>query len=215
MMLVKNVVRSLLFSVFMRNFLRWVIGIRIGDNSSLKTCPQFIVTGNHNSHLDTMAILSSLPARRLKHVYPVAAADYFGRTKLMSLLSRFFINVILIKRSKDGSGPNPIEVMDKALKEGKSIVIFPEGSRGQPEDMQPFKKGIGILLVNHPQIPFIPIYMEGLGKALPRGEGLLVPFEGRVEIGEPTHIQSDWTVDQVVQFVESKVLELKNRSKEV
>lgn len=209
MKILRNSIRTVLFSVFMKNFLRWIIGIQFGDNSAFKKSKQFIVAGNHNSHLDTMAILSSIPASRLHHIYPVAAADYFGKTPLISALSRYFINVILIKRSKDGSGPNPIDLMDQALKKGESIVIFPEGSRGEPETLRPFKKGIGILLVKNPHVPFIPVYMEGLGKALPRGEGLLVPFDGKVTIGEPQHIKEGMTVDEAVALVESKVMELK------
>ena len=213
----KNFARSgariLLFSLFMRNFVRFFIGIRFDKNSIFNQHKQFIIVGNHNSHLDTMTVLSCLPMKALKKTHPVAAADYFGKTKLTRRLSEYFINALLIKRTKDGTGPNPIEQMDLALKSGKSILIFPEGSRGRAEQMQDFKKGIGILMAKNPQIPVIPVYMKGMGNALPRGQGLLVPFNGHILIGEPFLKESDMGVEATVSLVQQKVEDLKNSKK--
>ena len=63
-------------------------------------------------------------------------------------------------------------------------MIFPEGTRGEPEKRQPLKYGIAKLVQEMPDVTVTPVFMHGLGKSLPRGERLLVPFVCQVNVGE-------------------------------
>ena len=61
-------------------FLKLIVGVQFTDCRFLKKEKQFIILANHNSHLDTLSLLSSLPGELLWKVKPVAAEDYFGKT---------------------------------------------------------------------------------------------------------------------------------------
>lgn len=73
-----------------------------------------------------------------------------------------------------------------ALDNNEILIIFPEGSRGYPEKLSKFKKGVFYLLKDRQNIPIFPVAMQGLGKSLPKGEMLLVPFNCDVVIGNPS-----------------------------
>jgi 1-acyl-sn-glycerol-3-phosphate acyltransferase len=160
-----------------------------------------------------MVLLSSLPISQLKRTHPVATATYFGKKKWLELLSNLFVNTVLIQRREEKSPETDqgkaLEQLMKKLEQGHSLIFFPEGSRGEPEQMQAFKKGIGVLLQKFPHIPFIPVYLKGMGKILPKGSILPVPYDAQVYFGEPTFCQHK-TVEEIVAEVESAILALKD-----
>jgi 1-acyl-sn-glycerol-3-phosphate acyltransferase len=206
---IKKFTLRIIYLGCMRFFLKLIVGVKYINKRVLKEQKQFILVGNHNSHLDAMALMASLNWKQLPDTHPIAAADYFGGTGIKARISKFLINAILIKRSKDEAGEKPLDQMSKALSEGKSLILFPEGSRGEPEKMQGFHKGIGVLLTLHPHIPYIPVYISGLGKVLPKGERLLVPFDAYVTFGEASWLKSK-EVESIVQEVHSEIIQLKD-----
>ena len=196
-----------LYRILMRNFLRIIVGVKYFNVESLSKNNQFIIVSNHNSHLDTMAIMSVLNLAQLEKVHPVAAGDYFGKSPLKAYITKLFTNALLIQRTKTINSQNPIELMFECLDRGDSLILFPEGSRGTPQKMQQFKKGIGIVLQKYPNIPYIPVFMQGMGKILPKGESLLVPFDAYVVFGEPSYSKSN-EIEEIVIEVEKNIVEL-------
>ena len=206
----KRIALFILHRVILRNTLRFIVGIQYRKQEVLKSVDQFVIVANHNSHLDTLAMLASLPSNKLHITRPVAAKDYFGKTRFTELLSNFFLNTLLIERkiSRDSAQLNPVEQMVDALDRGFSLIIFPEGTRGQPEEFQAFKKGIGKVLIEKPHIPYVPVYTFGLGKSMPKGDELIIPFNSTILFGNPKIVQSDKPQD-IVKEIESDILKLK------
>lgn len=202
-----------LYCGFVKWFLKLIVGVRFDDASFLTRQKQFIIVANHNSHLDTMTIMASLPGNIIHKVKPVAAADYFGRTKLQERLSKYFINALLIrrKRSKNNADEDPIQAMLQALDNGYSLILFPEGTRGEPEKLQKLKPGIGIILSQRPDIPYVPAFMKGMGKIMPKGDNLIVPHNSSLRYGEAKKVLSR-QVSSIVNEVEEAMMKLKDDS---
>ena len=183
----------LLHSIICRFWLQVFIGLKIRNRRHLRLCDQFVLIANHNSHLDSLALLASLPLSHLKRVRVVAAADYFGKYPLLCLLTRFCFNALLIKRKGCLSSDNfsSIKLIQGELEKGNSIIFFPEGSRGVAEEISPFKKGIGHILRDYKHIPVIMAYGQGLGKCLPKGSCWMLPLGASLEFGFPFYCKAN------------------------
>jgi 1-acyl-sn-glycerol-3-phosphate acyltransferase len=181
----QHAVQAVFAALLLRPFLGVFIGLRVSGREHLPGRDPFILVANHSSHLDTAALLSLFPIGRLRRIRPCAAADYFERTRVVSFLSRTFFNVLPIRRSAIHGADNPMARMREALERGESLLLFPEGTRGRGPDLAAFKPGLAHLAEEFPEIPIVPAFLTNMGRALPRGEFIPVPFFCEVRIGPP------------------------------
>lgn len=177
-----TVLRWLFFAGPVRLLVLLVMGMNVRGQSNLPEGGPAIIVANHNSHLDTMTLMSLLPLSLLPQVQPVAALDYFLKSRWLAWFALNIIGILPISRDTTA---NPLAAPNRALAGGRILILFPEGSRGLPEQRVAFKRGIALLAKDNPQVPVIPVFMHGLGKALPKGTRLFVPFVCDVFVGEP------------------------------
>jgi len=182
-------IQAVIFFLIIRPLIFIIIGFNIQGKQRLPMKGPAIVAANHNSHLDTLTLMSIWPILRLHGIRPVAAADYFLPNPLLAWLTMNIMHIIPIERRSEERTTDPLAEPSAALDRGEILIIFPEGSRGLPEQMTTFKRGIARLAERHPNVPIVPIFMHGLGKSLPKGDFLLVPFFCDVLIGEYIYFQ--------------------------
>ncbi|WP_417770151.1 lysophospholipid acyltransferase family protein [Stappia sp.] len=178
-------VLQLVFFLLVRVVVLFVLGLNVRRREWLPEDGPAILVANHNSHLDTLVMMSLTPLARIAKLRPVAAADYFLANRAMAWFSLNILRIIPIDRQKGAAGGDPLAECHEALARGEVLILFPEGSRGEPEEMSGLKKGIAHLAGKNPDAPVVPVFTHGLGKALPKGSFLLVPFFCDIFVGEP------------------------------
>jgi 1-acyl-sn-glycerol-3-phosphate acyltransferase len=189
-MIISRIAKILFFALLIKPIVFIVLGLNVRFRENLPLKGPAILAPNHNSHLDTMVLLSLYPLSIIHKIRPVAAADYFLKNRFIAWFSLSVIGIIPLDRSGKTQREQLFSACHDALNNGDILILFPEGSRGEPEQMSAIKKGLYYVLKEHKDTQVTPIIMHGLGRALPRGEALLVPFNCDVIIGEPIHLAS-------------------------
>jgi 1-acyl-sn-glycerol-3-phosphate acyltransferase len=145
---------------------------------------QCIYFANHTSHIDTLAIWSSLPRALRRRTRPIAARDYWGRGLRRYVATRGF-GAVLIDRTRGDPSMDPLEPLRAALRDGDSLIIFPEGTRGTSATPAPFRSGLFRLAGEFPDVELVPVYLDNLHRSLPKGALLPVPVVCTVRFGAP------------------------------
>lgn len=164
--------------------------------------PQALYYANHSSHLDFAVIWSVLPGRLRRRARPVAAADYWGSGwKARSTAALF--RPVLVRRGRGdapaaaptrdaGAEPAPVRglhgqlaTLGAVLAEGDSLILFPEGTRGDGDGLAEFQAGVARLAAAFPEVPVVPVALGHLGRILPKGGAVPVPMLGTAEFLPP------------------------------
>lgn len=162
---------------------------------------------NHRSHGDFVLVWSALPLRMRKLTRPVAGADYW----LKGALRRYVINRVfrgvLVDRDA-GRAADPIGTMGAALAAGESLIMFPEGTRNLGDGLLPFKSGLYHLARAHPDVELVPVWIENLGRAMPKGHLVPLPLLCTLSFGQALTLVADESKEQFLARARQALLEL-------
>ena len=173
----------LIHRLLIRPLVRLVFGVSIIGKEHLSLLDQFIIIANHNSHLDILLLFQILQPDKICKTHPLAAQDYFKKPVWLFKTVDFLFKPIWIDRNAGKS--STIKEIQKRLDEGRSIIIFPEGTRGETSEIQEFKRGIGLVAKNNSNIPVIPVYLEGPERAFPKKALFPLPLLNHITISPP------------------------------
>ena len=170
---------------------------------------QRIYFANHTSHLDFVLIWAALPKRLRFLTRPVAARDYW-ESGLKRYLALHVFNAVLVDRVRsEARAPNPLDVLLGGLGETHSLIIFPEGTRGDGTQLGTFKSGLYRLGKARPDVELVPVYIDNLNRVLPKGEFAPVPMLASVSFGAPLRIAEDEDKASFLERARNAILELR------
>lgn len=174
---------------------------------------QRIYFANHQSHFDWVLLWAALPRDLRAVTRPIAARDYWTSSPLKHWITREIFNAVYVSRDRKpaptlapltgpeagvqrpSGGPagiddeDPLEPLFEALRNGDSLVIFPEGTRGHGAEPAPFKSGLFALAEAFPAVALIPTWIDNVQRVMPKGEVVPVPILCTVVFGAPVALQ--------------------------
>ena len=162
---------SFIFDLYANTVLTFYTPVKVIGRENIPKDKPFIFVSNHNSHMD-IAILAYATRMGYEKFGFLAAKDYWFDNNFRRRFFKYLINLIPISRKQS---PESLDLDDtmklsKAFMDlGNNIIIFPEGSRGEPGTMQRFRKG-AVKFSMGLDVPILPAAIIGADKAWPKGE---------------------------------------------
>jgi 1-acyl-sn-glycerol-3-phosphate acyltransferase len=161
------------------------IRVTVKGFSNLKPGRSYIYMANHMSNFDIPVIQAYLPVQ----FRWLAKAELYKIPIFGYAMKR--AGYISIDRSDRKSAIESLDRAAKIIRDGVSVVIFPEGTRSRTNHVQPFKKG-GFFLAVDSGVPIIPIIIHGTERIMPKKQILIKPGNVTLEIAKPIN-SSDYT----------------------
>ncbi len=153
--------------------------------SNLKPGRSYIYMANHMSNFDIPVLQAYLPVQ----FSWLAKAELYKIPIFGYAMKR--AGYISLDRSDRKSAIESLNKATKIIRDGVSVIIFPEGTRSRTNNVQPFKKG-GFFLAVDSGVPIIPIIIHGTGRIMPKKKMLIKPGNVTLEITKPIN-SSDYT----------------------
>lgn len=171
----------------------FVLRLITGAQGHWQGCPpealQRIYFANHQSHLDWVLIWAALPGDLRVRTRPIAARDYWTTGRFKHWLTREVFHAVYVSRQR-AEDQDPLEPLVDALQQGDSLVIFPEGTRNNKGEPQPFKTGLYHLAERFPGVQLIPVWIDNVQRVMPKGEVVPVPILCTATFGAPLQLEA-------------------------
>jgi 1-acyl-sn-glycerol-3-phosphate acyltransferase len=169
-----------LLARFWANSILWVSRVKVTVKGAEKLDPgrSYIYMANHQSNADIPLLLGRLPVQ----FRWLAKAELF-RIPVFGRAMRG-VGYISIDRSNRKSAFESLERAARTIRDGTSVLIFPEGTRSRDGHILPFKKG-GFVLSVDSGVPIVPIIIRGTRDIIPKGHFMIRPAPVSMEILDP------------------------------
>lgn len=162
-----------------------------------------IIIANHSSFLDTLSL-------------------GFMPTTLIFMVNDWVYNSPIFGKAIQSAGYHPVtkgidkgeKELVKTIREGASLVVFPEGTRSYTGAIARFHKG-AFLIAQKYQIDIVPLYIHGNAEALPKGDFIIFDGEHYLEIGERIKFDGEQENTNLRDITKDISGKFKNRFQEI
>jgi len=178
------------------------VKVRVEGLENLNGKGPYIFMSNHQGYYDIFALLGNLPIQfkwlAKKELFSI---PFFGWTMAA-------VGYIRVDREGTRETVKAMNQAARRIREGLSVVIFPEGSRSPDGSIQPFKKG-GFTLAIKSKVPIVPIAISGSREIMPKERLTASPGEIKIRVGAPIEIQNYSMKDRknLMEKVRESILE--------
>lgn len=177
--------------------------LEVHGDDEIDRARSYVFMSNHRGLFDIPALLASLPVQtRFLAKRSLFRIPIFG----WALSLGGFVN---IDRQNPTTAGDSFSAAIGRLRQGVSLLVFPEGTRSASGELLPFKRG-GFLLALKSGLPIVPVGITGSGEARRRGSLAIRPRPIRVHYGRPIEVR-DYSVrdkESLMRAVRERIEEL-------
>lgn len=173
------------------------IGVKLRGLRNINPSKSYIYMANHQSNYDIPVLLAHLPVQ----FRWLAKAELF-KIPLFGLAMKR-VGYISIDRSDFRSAVKSLKKAAETIREGTSVVIFPEGTRSLDGKIRDFKKG-GFIMAIDSQVPIVPVVIHGTRAIMPKAtlrirtnSNVLVEIKKPIPTSEYTRKRKDMLMSRV------------------
>jgi len=162
-----------------------------------------IFAANHQSHLDTPAILQALPPRWRYRVAPAMAKEFFkahfhpdqfsGKERLTNSINYYlastFFNAFPLPQRETGTRQT-LRYIGDLIGDGFSLLIYPEGRRTEKGEINRFLPGVAMIAARL-DVPVVPVRLSGLDRILHHTWKFPARGRGSVAFGRPMSLKGN------------------------
>ncbi len=171
-----------LFSRVLQVFALDRFRLRVRGLEKLPKAGPFILSSNHQSYIDPLVLASTLPWFLFRNLFAVGTSDIFG-SGFMRRLAPWVRTVVV---DPDANLIPAMRAGAFGLRNGRILILYPEGERSIDGQPKVFKKGAAILSI-HLQVPIVPVAIEGFHDAWPRGMKFQKFAPLKIVFGDPIY----------------------------
>jgi 1-acyl-sn-glycerol-3-phosphate acyltransferase len=182
----------------------WGVELQVFGTENMPEGQSYVVMSNHASYADIVALFIALPI-----IPGFLAKRELMRVPFLAAALRAGGHVLVDRKGRRGNARQALESAAAQVRAGKTLLIFPEGTRSAADTVGDFKSG-GFHLAKSAEVPIVPVGLRGTGAVGPRDSLLFWPGKIEVHIGAPltTEDVAARQVPELVRDVRYRILEL-------
>jgi long-chain acyl-CoA synthetase len=154
--------------------------LRVRGLEKLPKTGAYIISSNHQSYLDPGILASVLPGEVFRKVFAVGTSEIFGEGFMLRLARSLRVVVV----DPDANLIPAMRAGAFGLRQGRPLILYPEGERSFDGTPRTFKKGAAVLSI-HLQVPIVPVAIEGFYDAWPRSKPFFRFAPLSMKLGDP------------------------------